>query len=230
MPRLVAVLAVPALLLSSAPAAPLPKGGPGPGPYYPTTAGAKWVMRHTRTPRGGPPAVADRSAGVAGVAVKDGVTTVTTGREATTDTKDGPKTVTAAGPTVVVSADGVFDAGSRTQPYVPPLPLLKGRPEAGVTWTWSGRFGRAGVEKSQTRTAVGGEEVEVPAGKVGAVRVDVAETVPDPGRPGMSATVTTTEWYARGVGLVKRANAKNKDEGQLVSFTPGKGEAPAAEK
>jgi DUF3108-like len=65
--------------------------------------------------------------------------------------------------------------------------------------------------------AVGEEEVEVPAGRFKAVRVEQVEEVR--GRP-----TRAEEWYAPGVGLVRRVSHQGaiRQVVELQSFTPGK--------
>jgi hypothetical protein len=103
--------------------------------------------------------------------------------------------------TVAVSRDGVFRVAVGERTLDKPMTLLKLPATAATKWEQDGR----------TFTVVKDEEVEVPAGKYLAVRVDVAG--PD-GKP------VTRLWFAPEVGLVKMTDPSG--ETVLKSFTPGK--------
>ena len=117
-----------------------------------------------------------------------------------------------------VSGTGVSRVSSGGRVEANPVPILKLPGKAGDTWT---------VEIAATPTSgpvkakytVGKEvEVVVPAGKFKAMPV-VTEIEMNPGRP-----QTTTNWYAPGVGMVKRVSALGDRDivTVLKSFTPGK--------
>lgn len=163
--------------------------------------------------RGQAPVESESTFSVTAVAAKDGATTVSVGglasrsEDGTTERADVP------GPRVVVSPDGVFAAGDGACTYDPPLPLVRGRPRAGDSWTWSGKF-IGGLTLSESRTTAGLEAVETPAGRFEAVRVEITHKFTG----GQKWEAKSTEWYAPGVGLV-RSRSKGMDR-ELMSFTP----------
>jgi hypothetical protein len=116
-----------------------------------------------------------------------------------------------------VSADGLVRVrgGPGAAAIDPPRPELRLPARAGAAWTWDA----AGVgHNPPTKVAykvVGEEEVEVPAGKFKAVRVEAVLTAGP-------LTHRTETWYARRVGVVKRVVGVGKDEQvtELLSFRP----------
>jgi hypothetical protein len=90
--------------------------------------------------------------------------------------------------------------------------LLKLPAKAGDEWEV--RSTRNEVEFKLTATVRKVEKVKVPAGTFEAVPVVLEGTVG--GR-----TITATQWYAPGVGLVKVNQGETTIE-ELKSFTPGK--------
>jgi hypothetical protein len=107
--------------------------------------------------------------------------------------------------TVIVSAKGVQVVRYSGNDLNPPAWWLKLPHVAGNTWTdtWA----------NQTRSykTVEWEEVELPFGKVRAIRVERT----DDARGG-----ATTYWWAPGMGMVKWSSGNSGRE--LKSFTPGK--------
>jgi hypothetical protein len=93
-----------------------------------------------------------------------------------------------------------------------PVPLLKLPAKAGDTW------GTEGAGPTTTYTMGAEEEVEVPAGKFKALRVDAESQLG-------GQTRKATAWYAPGVGLVKSVATTPtgfETTSVLKSFTPGK--------
>lgn len=176
MPRLLAVLVVPAVILAAAPAAPVPEHlREQAGGYYPAVVGTKLVYDTNG---------AEETRVVTAVDRVEGGTLVTTEYLR----PDGTK---APHMKVKVTAKGLFLAEEGGGAYDPPWCILELPPKAGAKWdTLSG--GRSQVTGSMT--AAGLEEVEVPAGKFRAAKV-VWESGPNP----------ATYWYAPQAGLVKLA-------------------------
>jgi hypothetical protein len=107
---------------------------------------------------------------------------------------------------IAVSADGLFRVSSNGKAVDTPVMLFKLPAKAGTKW-------ERGPEGSQTTyTVVGEEDVEVPAGKYKAVRVEEA----------VGGGTRTVLWFAPGVGLVKQTNPGSDAIVVLKAFTPGK--------
>jgi hypothetical protein len=114
--------------------------------------------------------------------------------------------------------EGVYWIGNNGQVFDAPECILKLPVRAGDTWE-SPLGGQPDTPVRYTTNKE--EEVEVPAGKFRAVRIDSMVKV-------KGITLGTTDWYARGVGLVKTTTRANDAEDEvdevkvLTSFTPGK--------
>jgi len=106
--------------------------------------------------------------------------------------------------TVVVSASGLKVIRYSGRDLDKPVWWLKLPHVAGNTWT-----DNLGGQKTQT---MGWEEIEVPAGKFKAIRVDRDDNA--------DGTAKTSYWYAPGLGCIKWSDAHRARE--LKSFTPGK--------
>jgi len=190
------------LVVAPIPSAPRLKDAPG-GPYFPTTVGDRWVteMRyqsHTTA----------FTEVVTAVEKKDGALLVTVGRES--EGVVGPDQsqvrVTDKGLFRVSNLGTVYDA-----PYcVLQLPLKPGN-------TWTSEVVSGGTLTSTFKyKAVKEEDVEVPAGKFRAFRIEV--DIDSRGRGRRSVL-----WYAAQVGIVKMEH-EDGDSGYvrvLKSFTPG---------
>jgi hypothetical protein len=190
------------LVASVAVAAPVPKGTEA-KLYYPTTVGAKRVMTLTAGQR-----TEEDSETVSQVEVKDGVYRVTVDLHT-----DGHRTT--PGYVYEVSADGLGQRSSEQAKGSTSNPLL--RLTVGVGESWVAR--QDGSEHYATLTRGKEEEIELPAGKFTAIRVDVVITR---GKD----TNRVTQWYAAGVGLVKEAAQRGEltITRELKEFNPGKGE------
>ena len=112
--------------------------------------------------------------------------------------------------TAIVSSRGVQAIEYAGQKLDPPLWWLKLPHAAKNTWKgeWMGGMTFAFESKEW-------EEIEVPAGKFRAIRVDRQEI------QNGAALGTTTYWYAPGLGCIKIAGRSTARA--LKSFTPGKG-------
>jgi hypothetical protein len=197
-------LAACVILLAVAPteSAPRLKDVPG-GPYFPTTVGDRWVteMRYqTHT--------TEFTEVVTAVEKKDGALLVTVGREV-----DG-----AVGPNqsqVRVTDKGLFRLSNLGTVYDAPYCVLQLPPKLGNAWTSEVVSGGT-VTSTFRYKALKEEDVEVPAGKFRALRIEV--DIDNRGRAGRSVL-----WYAPRVGVVKMEH----DAGDssyvrvLKSFTPG---------
>lgn len=202
MARALAALALLVLSASACLWAPPPKDGPV---YFPTKAGARWVYL---VKLGEVDRPYESVEVVTAVEQKGGATLVTVGHESQGEVM--PHHV------MSVSSKGVFVTsavgGEMTEPFcVLRLPHRPGN-------KWEAVFaGKQWGRVVGTAAAFGPEEVEVPAGKYQAVRVE-SETPFIDGRKG-SAKATT--WYAAGVGVVKEVRADAGSVRVLKEFTPG---------
>ena len=194
MPRTLAVLLAPALLLAVAPADPVPKMKPQDS-YYPTAKGAKWVYDVNG---------ADTPQVVTGVEKKGGATVVSVERRTNLE---GRPVVTAK---VAVSDEGLYQVEADGRALDPPWCLLKLPHRPGNKWKNTGED----PGQTETRTGFGPEEVEVPAGKYKAIRVE-SEALFE------GKLYRSTTWFAPGVGLVKFVHHDGEVH-VLKSFTPGK--------
>jgi hypothetical protein len=113
------------------------------------------------------------------------------------------------------SDKGIFWLENNEKAFNEPECQLKLPLRAGDTWE-SLFDGRPDITVKYTTGKE--EDVEVPAGKFRAIRIDSVMTVKD-------SKFETTDWYAPGVGLVKstsRASDGETDVKVLKSFTAGK--------
>ena len=167
------------------PAAPVPKGAGKPVLYYPTTVGTKWVYQYE-----GSGEVVQTA--ITAAEEKDGAVVLTIGL--VTGDKADPYWK------VLVSPKGLFqgDGGLAEEKFPHPLLTLPIKPGEKLE-----------VTGKPTRTVVGIEEVEVPAGKYQAARVE---------------SEGLTEWFAPGVGCVKTVRGPKTAEITTVlkAFIPGK--------
>lgn len=184
-------------LLAVALSAPVPKEKP-PEVYFPTTVGAKRVLETTI----------------------NGTTTETTEEVTKVEVKDGVFTVTMEWPAFGKTATGVFEVTDKKVRRVGVQQLgdytmLDLGVKAGESWTHEAEGGTAKRKLVTTYTLGKEEEIEVPAGKFKAI--PVAE------QKGKNAD-KWIQWYAPGVGLVKRHYETKAVTTTVVlkSFTPGK--------
>jgi hypothetical protein len=186
---------------SVAPSAPAPKSNAN--HYYPTRPGDKSVFERTGKDAGGE-STDEFSTEVTAAETTDGLVVVTIRRAGPPDVRgEGAVRVTAKGLYARAGPDGAFDR------CLLKLPATKGE-------TWELASVTPGSPKTVYMT-VGEEEIEVPAGKFRAVRVDSKTEYP-------KYTAKDSVWYAPGVGVVKRWYNSGVGEVfvKLKSFTPGK--------
>ncbi|HVK17088.1 MAG TPA: hypothetical protein VM533_09065 [Fimbriiglobus sp.] len=176
MPRSIAILPILALLLAFAPAAPVPKVSKDAMYYFPTQVGTKLVYWVELTKTEVTELVEDAE-------VKDGEVIVTIRRSPETSALLKQEKLS-------VSAKGIMRLEESGQPVRPPVWLLKLPHEPGAKWDDDAR-------NKSTYTVGAVEEVEVPAGKFKAIPVTRHWSM-------LNTPVQTTDWYAPGVGLVKR--------------------------
>jgi hypothetical protein len=190
-------------VLGPAVAAPKLKDMPGDS-YFPTTVGDRWVieMRYkTRTE--------EYTEVVTAVEKKDGATVVSVGREV-----DG--TVGVQVSDVHVSEKGLFRGSLAGHVYDAPYCILKFPLKPGQAWASEPASGGT-VSATFKYKAIQDEDVEVPAGKFRAFRIEV--DIDSGGRHSRSVI-----WYGARVGIVKMEH----DSGDasytrlLKSFRPGK--------
>jgi len=119
--------------------------------------------------------------------------------------------------TFEASPKGVFLVASAGKDLADPWPVVRLPAKEGDTWTWN--EGEPGVAPAKhTRTIAKWEEVEVPAGKFQALRIETK--LDSPGTP----TRTGTYWLTPGVGVIKSVSNSSRGEHTTVlkSFTPEK--------
>jgi hypothetical protein len=188
------------LPFSLAESAPRPKEGDKPLLYLPTTVGDQRVLQVDS--KGG-----EVIEWVKRVEKKGEMTVVYFGRE-----QDGPA-LYAYG----ASPDGVFRISNGSFIYDPPYRLLKLPAKEGEKWE-SVSPAMGGAPKYVFKFTSGTEEeVEIPAGKFKAIRVEAEEET--------NGLVTrTTYWFAVGLGAIKiRTRYKDVERVQVMkSFTPAK--------
>jgi hypothetical protein len=99
----------------------------------------------------------------------------------------------------------VFKVSVGGSVYDPPKRLLKLPVREGETWEWADAAGRGRPSPKCKYTTVREEEVETPAGKFRAVRVEMdSETG--------GAVLRTTYWHTPGAGLVKIVSRDRKGD------------------
>jgi hypothetical protein len=166
---------------------------PDPAEYYPTVVGTRHVYATTTGEV---------------TCVVTAVDPLDRGVLVTTETRE-PDGTEVARAKVKVTARGLFLADRDGRDHDPPRCLLKLPPKAGDRWdVVLGGDGRAGL--LATSTAGGVEEVEVPAGKFRAARVESE-----------CEGVRFVSWYAPKVGLV-RTDVTGGTGLALQAFTPGR--------
>jgi hypothetical protein len=191
------------MFLPVAGSAPKPKDDEKAALYLPTTVGEKRVLETTRNG-----ATSEVTEWVTAVGTKGGMTVVSFARE------EGGPTMYQYG----ASADGVFRVSSGKLVYDPPHRLLKLPAKEGETWEVEARATAANPSRKVKYTTGKEEEVEVPAGKFKAVRVEIEDTI-------NGAVLRATYWYASGAGMVKIVahDDRRGDRVQVLkSVTPGK--------
>jgi len=119
---------------------------------------------------------------------------------------------------VEVSKKGVIQIAIGNRKLRDPWPMLKLPAKPGDQWTFESE-GPAGSGAFKTTCTLGKEEeVEVPAGKFKAIRVDAVATLPG------ETTMQASAWFAPGIGVVKSvSNVAGFEHTQVLkSFTPGR--------
>jgi hypothetical protein len=113
---------------------------------------------------------------------------------------------------VQVSEHGLVRLAASTREFSTPHPLLKLPLKAGASWTTN----LDGPVKSYKSKAIGEEEVDVPAGKFKALRVETSFV------SAKERETTVSFWYAPNLGVVKSVSRVNERETVQVlkSFKP----------
>ena len=171
--------------------------------YFPMTVGDRWVveMRYATTS-------SEYTEAVTAVEKADGGTVVTVAR----GTEGQPDSLSQ----VKVTNEGLFRVSNLGTTYDPPYCILKFPVKPGQAWTSEVTSGGA-VRTTFKYKAVEEEDVEVPAGKFRAVRLEV--DIDTRGQARKSVI-----WYAPRVGIVKMDH-QDGDSGYvrvLKKFEPGK--------
>lgn len=175
--------------------------------YFPTTVGDRWVTEIKSADR-----TTEVTEVVTAVEKADGAVVVSIAREnnGQIDTDLSRMKMTDKGLFRISNLGTVF-----TEPYC----VLQLPSKPGTTWTAEANRGGA-TPTTFKYTAGKEEEVEVPAGKFRALRLDVETEVP--GRTG--DPIRSSIWYAPNVGVVKQERFDT-DGGYIKvmkSFKPGK--------
>ncbi len=198
-----------ALVLAVTPAAPVPKGQT-PAAYFPTATGTKWVYQVTAVANNLPKRVSEVTEVIVRVEEKDGGVVVHVARGSRPPTWEK-----------LVSAEGVFMSRREEGEYDPPLPLIRlERGAVAKKWEWdSAAPGGPGGRLTGECRGFDPEEVQVPAGRFRAIRVECVYTTGGGGLPWED-----TNWYAPGVGRVKgtQKSLGYQLETVLKSFSAGK--------
>jgi hypothetical protein len=171
--------------------------------YYPTREGDKRVYET----KGADGKTREMTQVVTKIEKKDGIVRVSLGFDLDGETYPYEE--------VEVSEKGVVRLVFARRKLDPPSPMLQLPAKPGDKWEYQPRAARG--EFPKTKTTVGKEEdVEVPAGKFKAIRIDHERDGKDSERQ--------TQWYAPRVGLVKTITVRDGKEtvSVLKSFTPGK--------
>jgi hypothetical protein len=118
--------------------------------------------------------------------------------------------------TAEVSTDGLSWLSAGNRDYNSPSRQLKLPIKAGETWEWQAEDPADKAIKMSYRT-IGEEEIEVPAGKFRAVRVEATAELD-------GKSVKSTDWYAPAVGCVKTIAKIGERETVITlrEFAPGK--------
>lgn len=190
------------IVVGPTPSAPRLKDAPD-RVYFPMTVGDRWVveLRYKTTSD-------EYTEVVTAVDKKDGATIVTVGREV--DGKVGPPLSH-----IKVTDEGLFRMSNLGTTYDPPYCILRLPLKPGLTWTSEVTSG-GNVRTTFKYKAIQEEDVEVPAGKYRAFRIEV--DIDTQGR-----TRKSVIWYAPQVGIVKMDH-EDGDSGYirtLKSFKPG---------
>jgi hypothetical protein len=192
-----------------------PRASDGATAYVPTTVGDKWVTADIAV--GVPPY--ERTSEVTEVEAKEGALFVTI-----TISVKGHQV--ARRDVVKVSDAGMFLVESGTAHYDPPIRRLPLPLKVGDTWEWE----KPGVAKWKYK-AIKEEEVEVPAGKFKALRVEGEGTIQEPAIKAVRPA-KVTEWVSPGYPTIKTitkvGDGSETCDGEtttvLKSFTPSKKE------
>jgi hypothetical protein len=204
MSRPLAILFALALFVPPAPSAPKLKDGEKTNLYFPTTVGTRRVIEMTMGGRS-----TETTEVVTAVEEKDGMTVVSVGREL--DKRVVPFFQYG------VSDKGLFRVtlyeGDRPRKSAACLLRLPATPGD----TWEEESPARAISKTKYTTGKE-EELEVPAGKFRAVRVEVVTKLT------ADRTLHQTFWYAPGVGSVEIVTNDGGIDRVTVlkSFTPGK--------
>jgi hypothetical protein len=202
MPRRILFCLAVSLCPALAESAPRPKGDDKPVLYLSATVGDKRVLESSQNGK-----ASEITEWVTAVETKGGMTVVSFSRE-----EGGPPLYQYG-----ASADGMFRVSSAGLVYDPPYRLLKLPPKEGETWE-AESLATPGIPARKFKYTTGKEEeVEVPAGKFKAIRVEMENEI-------NGAVLQTTYWHAPRAGMVKIVSyEKRGDRVQVLkSFTPGK--------
>ena len=115
---------------------------------------------------------------------------------------------------VMVSDKGLMVVSDAFRDYDPPAAQLKLPAKPGDEWDSTPPNAKLGDVTGRTNKVIGEEEIEVPAGKFKAIRVDTVISL-------SGERFTVSQWYAPGVGVVKMVKGSHYTK-VLKKFTPAK--------
>jgi hypothetical protein len=163
--------------------------------YYPIKSGTKWTYR-----TGGKTFVVK----IESVETKNGATVI----NIVTEEANG---ISNSYEKLLLSEKGVFRISSLGEKVEPPMCLLKLPAKPGMEW----EADAGGLVVKETHKLFGPEEIEVPAGKYKAIRVESKVIYANLDEP-----LRYTDWYVPGVGCIKSVRGESVTE--LEAFTPSK--------
>jgi hypothetical protein len=174
---------------------------PGQPTYYPTVVGTKWVYQEEGK--------RERACEVTEVEVKGEETLVTV-----EDTTNGHPY-----DSISISPKGLYRVRAFNIPLNDPYCVLRFPVKEGDTWKHENKPQRLLKVTARTFTVKAIEEVEVPAGKYKAVRVE--HVITSSNGKALDPVDRFEEWYAPDVGVVK-STLNGETIRVLKSFTAGK--------
>ena len=180
-----------------------------PPSFFPTAVGTRWKWESSTT-------IGDGKGPLAPTVLTSELQSRLAGHEEINGVKCARIEVTDSLGTVVqteymsVTPEGLFRHGMNQDRFDPPIKVLALPAKVGTTW--KAKYTVQGIAVETSSKIAAQEAVTVPAGRFDTVRVEVEHSL-----------LTTTTWYAPGVGVVKQLVDKpilsQKDELELQEFS-----------
>jgi hypothetical protein len=177
--------------------------------FFPTAVGTRWTWHSTVT-------IGDDQGPIPATVITDTLVSRLAGYDEFNGTKCARIEVANEWGMVVqteylsFNADGIYRCGMNQDRFQPPIKVLA--MPATVGTTWSGKYTIQGMQVETSSSIAVQEAVTVPAGRFDTVRVEVKHDL-----------LTTTTWYAPGIGVVKQLVDKpvlaQKDSLELAEFS-----------